>query len=267
MTWCDTMKWRCSARLVLALFALLVVGCDLPFLAMFNEDAGPAGAPFVSGVMVRVENRSGFGVTIETTYQTGDLQTRDSRRHLAADGVEAVEEIPPTTADSLTVTVRVATPAELPEWLALGDIYHVATFERDADFVWGETLVVIIPPPGPPGPEPEPLPAPIADCNANGTPDAQDIASGTSADCDEDGMPDECQSSDDANHNGVPDVCEPTGDMNDDGQLDVDDIQPFIDALLDPDPGPSGDVPADINRDGAVDGRDVQPFVVAILSS
>ena len=75
------------------------------------------------------------------------------------------------------------------------------------------------------------------DCNANSTPDDQDIAKGTSDDCDADGIPDECQitdgsaqdcngnealdaceiasgASDDLNGNGIPDECDPDTDTD-----------------------------------------------------
>jgi len=56
------------------------------------------------------------------------------------------------------------------------------------------------------------LPATITilpDCNGNGIPDPTDIANETSEDCDHDGVPDECISSDrDCNSNRVPDVCD-----------------------------------------------------------
>lgn len=46
------------------------------------------------------------------------------------------------------------------------------------------------------------------DCNNNNVGDGQDIADGTSTDCNADGVPDECQSELDANANGVLDACE-----------------------------------------------------------
>jgi hypothetical protein len=49
---------------------------------------------------------------------------------------------------------------------------------------------------------------PLVDCNGNGLPDACDVASGRSYDCDHDGVPDECQPFRDCNFNGVPDACE-----------------------------------------------------------
>ena len=52
-----------------------------------------------------------------------------------------------------------------------------------------------------------------ADCNSNGVEDAQDIAGGTSVDCDQNGAPDECQIRvSDCDGNGMLDVCELDGD-------------------------------------------------------
>jgi hypothetical protein len=52
----------------------------------------------------------------------------------------------------------------------------------------------------------------LIDCNENGIPDSDDIASGNSSDCDADGAPDECEIADDPsldlNSNGILDVCE-----------------------------------------------------------
>jgi len=53
------------------------------------------------------------------------------------------------------------------------------------------------------------------DCNANGVPDACDIADDTSRDCNANGIPDECDiatgTSRDCNLNGIPDECDPAG--------------------------------------------------------
>jgi hypothetical protein len=53
---------------------------------------------------------------------------------------------------------------------------------------------------------------PIVDCNNNQIDDPTDIANGTSHDCDQNGVPDECQP--DCDHDGIPDVCEPDCDGN-----------------------------------------------------
>lgn len=52
------------------------------------------------------------------------------------------------------------------------------------------------------------LPSSPFDCNANNVFDPQDVANGTSADCNFDSIPDECQCALDANANGIPDSCE-----------------------------------------------------------
>lgn len=79
----------------------------------------------------------------------------------------------------------------------------------------------------------------LEDCNGNGLLDAEDIALGRSADCDGDGLPDECQP--DADGDGVPDVCDkcPTGDdrvdSDGDGKPDACDACPTGDDRLDAD--------------------------------
>ncbi|MDE0961293.1 MAG: S8 family serine peptidase, partial [Planctomycetota bacterium] len=64
------------------------------------------------------------------------------------------------------------------------------------------------------------------DCNANGIPDATDITSGTSTDCDGNTVPDECQ--EDCNLNGVADSCDITAGTSADcdGNLTPDECQP-----------------------------------------
>lgn len=51
---------------------------------------------------------------------------------------------------------------------------------------------------------------PLVDCNNNGVQDTTDITSGTSTDCDANGVPDECQP--DCNNDGTPDACEVDSD-------------------------------------------------------
>jgi hypothetical protein len=63
----------------------------------------------------------------------------------------------------------------------------------------------------------------LPDCNANGSPDACDIAAGVALDCNENGVPDSCDiasgSSTDVDSNGIPDDCKP--DCDDDGLPDA----------------------------------------------
>jgi len=72
----------------------------------------------------------------------------------------------------------------------------------------------------------------LPDCNLNGTPDGDDLANGTSDDCDQDGVPDECGYSPgqpDCNQDGIPDICEL--DCNFDGVPDS--CQTSLDCDLD----------------------------------
>ncbi|MFH0983682.1 MAG: hypothetical protein V2A79_19380 [Planctomycetota bacterium] len=57
----------------------------------------------------------------------------------------------------------------------------------------------------------------LTDCNGNGIADSEDIAHGTSEDCDSNGTPDECQP--DCNSNGAADTCDLTAGTSVDCQL------------------------------------------------
>ncbi len=99
-----------------------------------------------------------------------------------------------------------------------------------------------------------------ADCNENGTPDECDIDSGTSEDVNENGVPDECE---------APIGC--AGDANCDGAVNWRDIDFFVAAQNDAvsawaamfapeDPTCPFDN-NDANGDGSVNWRDIDPFV------
>jgi len=85
----------------------------------------------------------------------------------------------------------------------------------------------------------------LVDCNTNGIDDAQDIATGTSGDCNADGIPDDCQlAAADCNSNGIPDSCELDTDL--DGVIDTCDPCPL-------------DVFDDSDGDGSCDSDDLCP--------
>ncbi|MGB1661603.1 MAG: choice-of-anchor I family protein [Planctomycetota bacterium] len=73
--------------------------------------------------------------------------------------------------------------------------------------------------------------SPPQDCNGNGVPDREDVASGTATDCNGNGIPDSCDlasgNSADIHGDLIPDECQGSpfvrGDSNRDGQLDVSD--------------------------------------------
>lgn len=122
------------------------------------------------------------------------------------------------------------------------------------------------------------IPSPsLVDCNANGIHDALDIAAGTSADCDRNGVPDECGTfadcnengtldacdiadgtSGDANANGVPDECECLGDVDGNGDVDVMDLVEVLLAWGDP-----AGSPADVDGNGSVDTGDLALVLIA----
>ncbi len=65
------------------------------------------------------------------------------------------------------------------------------------------------------------------DCDGNATPDVDEISAGTTADCNENGIPDACELVDnDADDNGIPDTCE--HDTDGDGWVDALDNCPTI---------------------------------------
>lgn len=59
--------------------------------------------------------------------------------------------------------------------------------------------------------------------------------------------------------------CPATGDLNDDQVLDSDDIEIFVDVLLEADNDPMRVDRADVNCSGSADGNDILPFVCILL--
>ncbi|MEN9508173.1 MAG: Dockerin type domain, partial [Gemmatimonadota bacterium] len=121
------------------------------------------------------------------------------------------------------------------------------------------------------------IPDPVlVDCNANGTHDAVEIASGLARDCNRSGVPDSCEFSAaianadcdgdgafdlceiyagteaDLNNNGIADDCECLGDVDGNGAVNVDDLIEIIAAWGDPNPGS-----ADLDGDGVVGAADL----------
>ena len=85
-----------------------------------------------------------------------------------------------------------------PQQNKLGDYYHMISDALGARLAYaatfnGEQDVYFIR-------------IPTFDCNGNNVHDADDIAGGTSADCNPNGVPDECEP--DCNDNGIPDDCD-----------------------------------------------------------
>ncbi len=102
-----------------------------------------------------------------------------------------------------------------------------------------------------------------ADCNGNGVPDECDLADSASSDCNANGTPDECDVADgtsrDCNADGVPDECAPSGDFDSDGDVDLNDFALF--AVCYGSAAVDECACADANGDGAVDMDDFAALV------
>jgi Right handed beta helix region len=121
------------------------------------------------------------------------------------------------------------------------------------------------------------IPDPVlVDCNGNFVHDALDIASGTSRDCNVDGVPDSCVGQDpslvldcdedgvpnacelragteeDLNTNGIPDNCECPGDVDQNGRVDIDDLLEIFVYW-----GATNAPHADLDASGIVDAKDL----------
>ena len=97
-------------------------------------------------------------------------------------------------------------------------------------------------------------PVVFPDCNGNGVLDSTDIATGFSADCQTNGIPDECESLTDCTSNGIPDECEDLPDCNGNGIPDL--CEPALDCNNNGIPDECEDLP-DCNYNGIPDTCDV----------
>ncbi|HNO77260.1 MAG TPA: choice-of-anchor Q domain-containing protein [Phycisphaerae bacterium] len=96
------------------------------------------------------------------------------------------------------------------------------------------------------------------DCNNNGIPDAEDIASGTSEDCSLDGVPDECDP--DCNQNAIPDSCDIASTSSNDCNHNAVPDECEIDELSTAPGGPffcTGNCASDLNNNGVPDSCDI----------
>lgn len=91
----------------------------------------------------------------------------------------------------------------------------------------------------------------LADCNANGILDSDDISSGRSTDGDE---------------NGVPDECDPTGcpgDVNGDGTVNLNDLAALLSAFGSSTGDPTFNLGADFDSNGTIDLSDLAVLLAA----
>jgi hypothetical protein len=136
---------------------MAAVGCMLVGVTACDIFApGPTfeGIPSLGNVTLHIENRSGFGISAEVLYLSGDTLVRRTVRQLAASGVESVEEVIPTNADSIIAVARLAESTATPNGMAAGQILQLANYKRGVDYFGDTTLSFIIaaPPSGDPIP-------------------------------------------------------------------------------------------------------------------
>jgi hypothetical protein len=136
-----------------------------------------------------------------------------------------------TWATSIPVTPPYDHSLGYPNQNKLGDYYHMLSDENAANLAFAATFN---------GEQDVYFMRIVADCNENGTHDANDIRSGASLDC---------------NGNVQPDECEP----------DWDSIPTFVLALLKPDEVGNDLCLFDVNADGIIDGLDIRPFIAERL--
>ncbi len=191
-------------RLGIVVLIIGLSGCEA-LLDVFG--GGPAGAGLPAdgnGIRVTIKNQSGLSVNLEASFHINEQLTRETLRLLPAEGIEATTQIAWTLTDRVLLTAKVAPDSANPPNAQIqpGAILAEQEFVFGVDFLTGGDIEFIIPSPPPP-------PAQIIDCNHNGITDATDIANLTSMDCDDSGVPDECElEENDCNQNGIPDECD-----------------------------------------------------------
>jgi hypothetical protein len=151
--------WLFSRRDLFGATALLAFG-SLLLLCPTACDVllpGPAaaGSALPEAVTLRIENQSGIDIAAEVVYLQDNVVVRRTVRQLTVSGLESVEEIIPTAADSIVATARLAAGAVIPNGLAAGQAIQTATYQRGVDYSGGEVIAFVIAalPSGEPAPE------------------------------------------------------------------------------------------------------------------
>lgn len=170
-----------------------------------------------------------------------DVIWNDTRNHPGSFRLSEVYYTSSSDGGSTWTTNRQLTPTfdshvGWPNQNKIGDYYHMVSDDVGAHLIYaatfnGEQDVYC-------------LRINDYDCNSNGIPDAQDIATNTSLDHDDDGIPNECE-----------DNC--PADINADQFVDAIDYDMFISRFL------AGTPNADFNGDGFSDAIDYDRFIAA----
>ncbi len=224
-----TMRWvrQSIACCALGLLPLFVAACE-----SVSSMGGPAGGLLLpqNTIGLIIINDIANPVRVDALFEFRDADVRRSSLFLAADGANARSETLATPSDILTL--EVIEPFTLAAARA-GDVLGSRRLVRGIDFEDGDVLTFLVsdligpvPPFADAGADPTGLsdaeeppdgsgpPSGVdgADCNNNEIPDSDDIANGSSQDCNSKPTPDECEV--DCDTNGLPDDCDQFADCN-----------------------------------------------------
>lgn len=140
---------------------------------------------------------------------------------------------------------------------------YIVSFGRDGhgemyivDYVGGKIYKII------------PWSPPASDCNNNFSEDSIDIIRGFSQDCNDNGIPDECDIANgtpDDNSNGIPDECEACcnlpGDIDNSGELDISDLTYLVAYMFGGGPASPCIEEANVNGAGDIDISDLTHLI------
>ena len=109
-------------------------------------------------------NDAGVFSTLEAVFFSGESEIRRTNLLLAPNGVDSIDEVLSTVAETIEITAHVALlDQSLPDHFELGQLIIQRTLRLGIDYQFGETIKFIIPDVG-------------LDCNGNNAPDSAEIA-------------------------------------------------------------------------------------------
>ncbi len=131
-----------------AIIAIAVSGAGCDWLSPTQQLLPSAG-----GVTLRIENQSGYDISVEIVYLQDSSLIRRTQRLLPAAGPESVEEIVPTPADTVIASAWIALGTETTSALTAGGLFRAEVYKRGIDYEEDGTIVFIIA--AAPAPEPD----------------------------------------------------------------------------------------------------------------
>lgn len=165
--------WRVAILLISAAGSVCCgAGCPT---APTTPISGAASRPAV--VFLRIINESGVAAEVTAVFYVGSDAVRETTRLLTAGGLGSADLVVPTSTKVIHIVAREINP---PPAARVGDTLANEEIALSDDVKSGDTITFVIHASG------------FEDCNDNGIDDRIDIAEGTSADCNLNRQPDEC---------------------------------------------------------------------------